>query len=143
MTSDTQADEALRQRFIGMWRCVSVTHNGGLSPDRGANPTGYIVYHPSGAMAAQIMPSHPRPKFASREPTPEEAKAAFFGYIAYFGTFSVDVANSTVIHHRQGSLNPSTIEDVVRRFEFIGDNRVVLNPLEHPAKKITWERLPD
>ena len=104
--------------------------------------TGFIVYDASGNMAVQVMPGHARTAFAKpNDPTPEEAAAAFRGYLAYFGTWDVDAASQTVIHHRKGSLNPSTIAPVVRRFTFDGPDRVTLNPLEVPENTITWERV--
>lgn len=142
MPQNQAANAALRRRFVGLWRLVSATQGGQAHPDRGANSTGCIVYHESGNMAVQVMPGHARAKFAAADaPTPQEAQAALRGYIAYFGTWDVDAASKTVIHRRKGSLNPSTIEDVVRRFEFDGNDRVTLNPVEHPANTITWERI--
>ena len=44
-------------------------------------------------------------------------------------------------HYRKGNLNPGAITDVVRRYEFVGDNQVILNPVENPANKLTWERV--
>lgn len=139
--SELGKDE-LKKLFTGMWRLAGATRNGVPHPDRGTGSTGCIVYHESGTMAVQVMPGHDRPKFKDAEaPTPEEALAALRGYIAYFGTWDVDPGSRTVIHHRKGSLNPTTIKPVIRRFEFENDDRVTLNPLEHPANKITWERV--
>jgi hypothetical protein len=73
--------------------------------------------------------------------TGQEAKAALIGYTAYFGTYTVDVQAGTVTHYRKGNINPGAITDVVRRYEFVGDNRVILNPAENPANKLTWERV--
>jgi hypothetical protein len=89
--SGQTANEAA-QRFIGMWRLVSITTNGHVDPDRGPHPTGFIVYDKSFNMAVQIMPDRERPKFAAAQPTPDEAKAARIGYAAYFGTYTVDGA---------------------------------------------------
>ena len=75
------------------------------------------------------------------QPTPEEAEAALIGYTAYFGTYTVDVQAGTVMDYRKGNINPGAITDVVRRYEFVGDNRVILNPVENPANKLTWERV--
>ena len=127
---------------VGMWRLVSIVQDGGQAPNRGARPTGLIVYDASGQMSVQIMPDRIRPKFASTEPTPEEAKEALRGYTAYFGTYSVDQRAGTVTHHRQGSVNPGDIGgDLVRRFEFASNNRIVLTPLENPTRRLTWERV--
>ena len=134
--------DEIKKRFIGFWKLVAATKNGELHPDRGAGSTGCIVYHESGNMAVQVMPGHERPKFRDADaPTAEEALAAFHGYLAYFGTWDVDPEARTVIHHRKASLNPTTIKPVVRRFEFDGPDRVILNPLEYPANKIIWERV--
>lgn len=134
--------DELKRHFTGMWRLAEATQNGEPHPDRGAGSTGFIVYHESGNMAVQVMPGHARPPFKNQDaPTPEEAATAFRGYIAYFGTWDVDPEARTVIHHREGSLNPSTIKPVIRRFEIEGPDRVTLNPLEYPENKITWERV--
>ncbi len=134
--------DELRHHFTGMWRLAGATRNGVPHPDRGAGSTGFIVYHESGNMAVQVMPGHARGSFKNPDvPTADEAAEALRGYIAYFGTWDVDPDARTVIHHRKGSLNPSTIMPVIRRFEIEGPDRVTLNPLEHPANKISWERV--
>jgi lipocalin-like protein len=127
-------DEVARQ-FIGMWRLVSAP-----TPARGQNPTGFIVYDKSGNMAAQIMPDRPRPKFGAAQPTPEEAKEALIGYTAYFGTYTVDAGAKTVTHYRTGNINPGAAATVVRRFEFVGDDRVILRPVEN-ENVLIWERV--
>jgi hypothetical protein len=38
--------------------------------------------------------------------TDAEVRAAYEGYVAYFGTYRVDEANSVVTHVVEGSLNP-------------------------------------
>lgn len=142
MRSAKEADDAVRRRFVGMWRLVGAYQHGGAHPDRGAGSTGYIVYDASGHMAVQVMPGHHRPPFADpQHPTADEALAAFRGYIAYFGTWQVDAAAATVTHVRTGCLNPSTIAPVVRRYSFEGEDRVTLNPLEVPQNTITWQRV--
>ncbi len=78
------------KRIIGTWRLVSIVENGQPDPKRGARPTGLIYYDRSGQMAVQIMPEQPRPKYASSERTPDEAKAAVVGYGVYFGTYTLD-----------------------------------------------------
>jgi hypothetical protein len=123
------------KRFIGMWRLVSAP-----TAERGRNPIGLIVYDKSGNMAAQIMPDRTRPKFAGNQPTSEEAKEALIGYTAYFGTYTVDAKAGTVTHHRAGNIRPGASVDVVRRFEFVGDDRVLLRPVEN-ANELLWERV--
>jgi catechol 1,2-dioxygenase len=127
---------------VGMWKLVSIVQDGGQAPNRGANPTGLIVYDTSGLMSVQIMPDRVRPKYAATDPTPEEAKEALRGYTAYFGRYTVDTRAKTVTHHRHGSVNPGDIGgDLVRRFEFAPGDRIILTPLENPTRRLTWERV--
>jgi len=136
--SDTASDTA--KRFVGTWRLVSITADGKTDPDRGLHPTGLIHYDANGYMAAQIMPDRARPKFAGTQPTPDEAKMAIIGYTAYFGTYTIDEKARTVTHHRTGSINPGNLGDVVRRYEFASDDRVILRPVES-MNALTWERI--
>lgn len=115
-------------RFVGTWRLVSET------------TTGMMIYDNLGNMAAQVMPNRVRRKYAAAEPTPEEAKDAITGYLAYFGTFSVDEQARTVTHHRQGNINPGQVgDDVVRTYVFESNDRLILTPAGS-TNKIVWQR---
>ena len=115
-------------RFVGTWRLVSNT------------TTGMMIYDNLGNMAAQVMPNRARRKYAAAEPTPEEAKDAITGYLAYFGTYSVDEQARIVTHHRKGNINPGGIgDDVVRAYVFETNDRLVLTPAGS-TNKIVWER---
>jgi hypothetical protein len=119
-------DEA--KRFVGTWRLVSDVS------------TGIMIYDSLGNMAVQVMPLRERPKFAGTQPTPEEAKNAITGYLAYFGTYTVDVTAHTVTHHRKGSLTPGQVgEDAERRYEFGAADRLILTAAGS-GNQIIWER---
>ena len=116
------------QRFVGTWRLVSDT------------TTGIMIYDNLGNMAAQVMPNRARRKYAAAEPTPEEAKEAITGYLAYFGTYSVDERTHIITHHRKGNINPGGVGDeVVRAYVFESNDRLVLTPAGS-TNKIVWER---
>src|SRR5580698_7093904 len=70
------------KRLVGGWELISFVSQ--ADPSGALHPTGLIYYDGTGHMAAQIMPDRLRPKYAGAEPTPDEAKAALTGYIAYF-----------------------------------------------------------
>jgi YD repeat-containing protein len=115
-------------RFFGTWRLVSET------------TTGMMIYDSLGNMAAQVMPNRPRRKYAAGEPTPEEAKDAITGYLAYFGTYTVDEQTHIITHHRKGNINPGGVgDDVVRTYVFESNDRLVLTPAGS-SNKIVWER---
>ena len=62
-------------------------------------------------------------------------KTAFTGYVAYFGTYTVDAAKNVVIHHVEGSLKPSFIgTDQPRPFILAGDHLII-------GDDKTWRRV--
>jgi hypothetical protein len=126
-----------RARLIGAWRYVGTRING-TNWNRGANPKGMIYYGPHGEMAVQIAPDVAR-KRAGAVMTPEEAFIALKDYIAYFGTYTVDEASGTVIHHRADNLQPGEGGDLVRRYEFAGDHLILRPP--NSTLEVTWERI--
>ena len=137
----TDATAQSAKQLIGTWRLVEIKGGDGKAdPNRGARPSGLIYYDAHGNMAAQIMPDRPRAKYAVAQPTPEEAKAAITGYTAYFGTYTVDEKARTVTHHRKANLNPGGINTVVRRYEFVTRDRIILRPVEN-QNQLTWDRV--
>jgi hypothetical protein len=136
----TQSGEA--KHFLGTWKLVSFMINGKIDPVRGDHPVGLNYYDSTGHMAVQIMPDRSRPKFAADKPTPDEAKSAITGYLGYFGTFTVDEKTHTVTHHCEGSLSPGWVGvDLVRRYEFSSNDRLILMPIDNPTIQLTWERI--
>src|SRR5207244_9207423 len=119
------------------WRYIG-TFDNGVPVDRGANPTGMIVYTAGGNMSVQIAPDRPRTRVGA-EATPDEAKAALKGYIAYFGTYAIDERTGAVTHHRKSSIQPGDVAAVVRVPEFNGD-RMILRPPD-TKREIVWERV--
>jgi len=135
----------LQNQLIGTWRLVSFEDrkdekdpNSEWTYPYGKNPKGYIVYDETGHVTVQIMRTPPPAKFASgddKKPTSEEARAAYKGYVAYFGTYTIDEASHSVIHHVEGSLGPSYIgTDQKRPFELSGDRLII-------GDQKTWRRV--
>lgn len=143
------------EKIIGAWRLASVE---GDSPFRNVSydhPTGLIVYDRSGWMSVQIAVHGERKPFAKgmSAGTPEEKAEAFDTYVAYYGTYTVDAAAGTVTHHVVDYSYPGNRgRENVRWFEFQGESRIVLIPVEDgkggklnrkdATYKLTWERIP-
>ena len=126
-TPTRQAPGPEAKRFIGAWRLVSAVSDG------------LLVYHPSGEMIVQTVPRRERPR-AGATPTPAEALAALDGTVAYFGTYTIDEAAGTVTHNQIGTVQPGAATDLVRAFEFVSADRLVLRPVGRGGE-IVWERI--
>jgi hypothetical protein len=123
----TKHDSETARRFFGAWRYLGSKIDGKPRSDR-ANPSGIIIYDPSGHMSAQVMPSR-----RQRPAVPDST------FICYFGTWSIDERARTVTHHRENDLRADGEIDAVREYEFAGD-RLILRPVGK-AQEIMWERI--
>ena len=97
----------------------------------------------SGRMTAQLMLSSNR---ADRVPaTDEDRAAAYRRYLGYWGPFTVDTATGVVVHHVEGSSNPSWVgNQQIRHFDFAADgNRLTLSVKsgDRVTSTLVWERL--
>jgi hypothetical protein len=156
-TSAAPLPDDLSKKFVGAWRLVSIEGNPPGRTNFYDRPTGLIIYDPSGRMCVNIVLKADRKPFAPftkgvLTATTEDKAAAFDSYAAYFGTFAVDAKAGTVAHHLEGNLIPGRQgTDNVRWFEFQGDNRLYLIPMEDSkggviarndaTYKLLWERV--
>jgi len=64
------------------------------------------------------------------------------GFNAYFGTFDVDQASGTVIHHLQSALIPSWVgTDQRRKYEFSAAGElIILNTASGADYRLVWQR---
>ena len=139
-------------RFVGTWRLVSSEFR--RSDDTivypyGDDAIGLLIYAATGHMAVQLLRAH-RPLFAAGDPyrgTPEEIKAAFEGYIAYFGSYEVNEAEGVVTHHVHGASFPNWIGGDQQRFFAFAGNQLILStpPILAGTSTMTgvliWERV--
>ena len=77
----------------------------------------------------------------------EEVRAAFEGYVAYYGSYTVDEDQGLMIHQVEGSFFPNWIgERQLREFEFSDDGRLELRTLPIKGSRadltvvLLWER---
>jgi hypothetical protein len=136
----------LRDQFIGAWRLVSCERKspaGEVMYPYGMDPVGRIVYDVAGRMSVHIM-RRDRPKFGSddrRKGTPEEIKAAFEGFIGYYGTYDVDEKDGIVVHHVEVCSFPNWVgTDQKRLFRFEGLQLVLLTGAAPTDTRLVWER---
>jgi len=108
------AADSIRDKLVGTWKLISwetLRSNGQiLNIVMGPRPTGLIIYQPNGYMALQAI-NDPRPMFAESglTATREELRNAYFGYFAYWGTYTINEADSTVGYNIQSGLRPEDV----------------------------------
>ena len=140
------------KKLLGTWKLVEFAGTIDGQPVTPLN-AGRLTYDASGQVSLHMMVQE-RPKFASdkkRQSTKEEAKAAFDGYVAYFGRFRVNEVDGVVIHSIEGSIFPNEIgKESVRYYELSGDRLVLrvtslvdgkLIPKSVSTAYVVWERL--
>lgn len=117
----------VERALLGSWRLVSYEDKPATGPidyPYGQRPRGLLIYDATGHMAIQIM-KNPHPNVASGDEeraTPQEKLALLDAYVAYFGTYRVDVARGVVITRAEGDLYDVYVgRDEERSFELSGD----------------------
>jgi hypothetical protein len=141
-----------KDEFVGTWELVSAEarrSDGQITYPFGRDVVGTLSYDTNGNMSMQMMRSD-RPAFAVgdfQKGAPEEIKAAFKGFLSYFGTYEINEQEGTVTHHVKGSSFPNWGgSDQTRVFEFSG-NRLTLRtpPIQVGGIAVTslliWERV--
>lgn len=134
-------------RLVGNWTLLSYDS---INPDgtRGkpfGEAVGRLTYDSLGYMSGQVMRPDRAP-IARRDQGTHNLRAAYSGYIAYFGTYEVTGAGDTVVHHVLGALNPAWVGGrQVRKMRFDGDLLILEALIERPEGPLrhvlTWQRL--
>jgi hypothetical protein len=132
--------------FVGAWKLVSIERRNpdgslipGVNPVGGVNPTGMVMYDAGGHMSLQIMPGGRAKTLNTLQPlTPEQSQSALFGFVSYYGTYTIEEAKKTLHLHFDGAINPSMVgTDGTRLYEFNG-NRMIF----HAGNNVlSWEKM--
>jgi hypothetical protein len=137
---------ALQERLIGSWRLVSyeTADPAGRTGRPYGDAVGRISYDAQGNMAGQVMRPG-RGHVEAGDAGAAQARHAYLGYIAYFGTYEVAADGRSIVHHVEGALNPAWVGgDQVRSLRFEGDRLVLGTGVARNGVVIqhtlTWER---
>jgi hypothetical protein len=136
----------MNERLIGTWRLVSyeTDEEGGKRGKPYGDAVGRLNYDEHGNMSGQVMrPGRARVEFG--DGGAQQIRAAYLGYIAYFGTYEVAPDGRSIVHHVQGSLNPAWVGgQQVRKMRFAGDRLVLSADVRKSGETVThtltWEK---
>jgi len=136
----------MKERLIGTWRLVSyeTDEESGKRGRPYGDAVGRLAYDEYGNMSGQVMrPGRARVELG--DGGAQQVRAAYLGYIAYFGTYEVAADGTSVVHHVQGSLNPAWVGgQQVRKMRFDGERLVLSADVRKNGDTVThtliWER---
>lgn len=143
----------IKEKLIGTWRLVSWMYRdaeGNEVDYFGKNAEGILMYDAFGNMNVQLMRAN-RTAFVSNDingGTPQETKAAFDSYIAYFGKYE-EVRPCEIVHKVHGSLFPNWLENNQLRYATLSKNQLMLSTPPVPVDgveiifHIIWKRVTD
>lgn len=126
-----------KQGIIGTWKLISAEDRNSASDPWvpytfGNPPSGYFIYDATGHGSIQIMTTPPQSIATPDSPTPAEALAIFNGYIAYYGTYTIDATNIT--EQVEGAWDPTQVGSAqVRPYTLSGDTLII-------GDQITYKR---
>jgi hypothetical protein len=135
--------------FLGAWRLRSwdVLYADGRPPTYpyGDDAVGWLMYTPDGHMSVEVSRRRRAPLStdnARKAPDAEKARA-FDGYLAYSGSYSVDL--NEVVHRVEFSLNPNVCGTEQRRTATFEGGRLILSAEEtvngvRRTHRLVWER---
>jgi hypothetical protein len=138
--------------LVGTWRLVAMESrgpSGDVQYPMGRDVSGQLIYDSAGNVSLHLMRPG-RPNFASGDRargTDAETRAAFVGYLAYFGRYTVDTARRTVTHEITGSTFPNWVGTQQQRIYAIeGDRLTITTPSMRAAgteltSVLVWERV--
>ena len=97
-------------------------------------PKGMLIYTRDGHMSVQLM--YPKSTNARSNEYVQD------GYEASFGSYEVDEATHTLIHHVLGSVTRDLLvgKDLPRVFQFTGDGHLIIKSVRPDERwSVTWE----
>ncbi len=138
----------MKHRLIGNWTLVSYD---AIAPDGTRSlpfgqAVGRLSYDEHGHMSGQVMrPGRSRVSIGTGGA--QQVRAAYIGYIAYFGRYEISPNGDAVVHHVDGALNPAWVGgDQIRQMQFEGDQLILQADVLKNHQKIrhvlTWRKLP-
>lgn len=123
-----------KEAFIGTWKLNSSemrSSSGEVFYPLGEDCQGLLIFDCGGNLSAHLMRPN-RPDFVSGDimrGTTEEVKAAYEGFVAFWGEYRVDEEKQMMIYTVEGSLFPNWIGHTNERYyDFDGEQLTLRTP---------------
>jgi len=147
MTFDALGQTSFKEQLVGTWTLLSWEQKkgDGTKVERyGTSPRGIAFFDAGGRYIITVMRPD-RAKYASNalwQGTPEENKETADGTITYFGTYSINEADSSIAINVEGSSFPNWNGTDQKRFVAIAGDRLTLTvrPPAGDVVDVIWKR---
>lgn len=148
MTFDALAQKPLlKHQLVGTWTLLSWEQkkgDGSKVERYGARPKGVAFFDAGGRYIITVMRPD-RAKYAGNalwQGTPEENKETADGTITYFGTYSINEADSSIAIRVEGSSFPNWNDTDQKRFvAIVGDQlTLTVRPPGRDVVDVIWKR---
>lgn len=113
--------ESKTKPWVGKWLFVEYEDSAGVK----SAASGVYHYYDNGTFASQILTAD-RPGLTANPSTPEEYKAAFDGYRAGFGTYTVNEEEGTLTYEYSSNLRPHRIGQPTKVYFEVMNNTMTL-----------------
>jgi lipocalin-like protein len=144
--------QSLRDQLLGTWRLESFhlqQEAGEAFYWWGHDVVGRVTFDEEGRFTAQVGRRDRQPLKSEQliDVTPDEAREAFLGYLAYFGTYVVDEIEGAFTTRVEGSLVPNWIGTEQKRWASVDGDRAVFtaravpSPMGALTPTLAWRRL--
>jgi len=148
LTSFQNEHNMISNDFVGTWtleKCVATQKDGKINYPYGEKPIGQLLYDEKGNMMVEIMKPGIK-KFASTnllQGTPEEILPAYYGFIAYYGTYRVIPDSNIVIHHLIACSFPNWVNQDQKRYYEFKNNQLILRTslIGSERYELIWQKV--
>ena len=119
---------AANRKLLGFWRHVvekRINVTTGEAQSETERAPSIIVYSAAGLVGVHFPPMN-RGKFASAQPTDDEARGAIAGFVSYYGAYTM--SPGVVFHHRLIILGTAPGDTLKRFYDITGDTLTLKFP---------------
>jgi hypothetical protein len=133
-TSAISQQKTLKEQLVGTWTLVSFDSfdsGGAKVPNmEGGDLKGQLIFTDNGRMSNQMIAQFPKIASSDRlKSTPAEEKAVAHGILSYFGSYTVNEADKTIMLNIERSSFPNQVASNVKRVAtLMGDELKIDNP---------------
>jgi hypothetical protein len=120
--------DAAQSPVTGAWKLESFNERvsgGAFKPRFGPNPSGYLIYTPSGRVSATLSGMHRRPYTSGNTPAAAaNCDESVHDFLAYAGTYKI--VGSTIFHRIETSVFTNLVGVTLKRgFQLRGDALII------------------